>query len=248
MHHRKLWLLAASLIVAQPLAAQNGSTNISGLINIFKAGGNAGAGDGNLPSAITLNAGTGRVLTFSQITGLWGCQASQTFSADGFDAGGNICVGQANINSSGNIAGIQTSGRSMTLVGLFLGPSLPAAAPARLTYTAGDMTLAAYTGIGLGQVFFIGDGRTTNVLGNGAQGGTVQQFLVPDGATRLFLGVADGCGFLVDPACYNDNSGSLSVFYDISPLQTTVPEPSSVALMAMGLGAVGLVVKRRRSH
>ncbi|HEY3242752.1 MAG TPA: hypothetical protein VGM03_05305 [Phycisphaerae bacterium] len=40
---------------------------------------------------------------------------------------------------------------------------------------------------GLRQPFFIGDGLT------GTGSGAVQQFLVPDGATRLFLGTIDGC-------------------------------------------------------
>jgi hypothetical protein len=47
-------------------------------------------------------------------------------------------------------------------------------------------------------VFFIGDGRT------GSGTGAVQQFIVPAGATRLFLGTVDGFG-------WNTNSGAFSV-------------------------------------
>ncbi len=50
----------------------------------------------------------------------------------------------------------------------------------------------------LKQVFFIGDGLT----GNGT--GAAQQFIVPAGATRLFLGPADGTGWV-------NNSGAFTV-------------------------------------
>ena len=51
---------------------------------------------------------------------------------------------------------------------------------------------------GLKQPFFIGDGLT----GHGS--GAVQQFIVPPGATRLFLGTVDGFD-------WNTNSGAFSV-------------------------------------
>jgi len=49
----------------------------------------------------------------------------------------------------------------------------------------------------LQQVFFVGDGRT--------QGGEVQIFHIPEGATRLYFGVLDLAGY-----CY-DNTGMLAV-------------------------------------
>ena len=52
-----------------------------------------------------------------------------------------------------------------------------------------------YSNIQLQQPFLIGDGKTS--------GGTVQRFLVPQNATRLFLGIWDGVQ-------YSNNSGSLS--------------------------------------
>jgi len=57
----------------------------------------------------------------------------------------------------------------------------------------------------LGQVFFIGDGLTGTGKGN------VQKFAVPRGATRLFLGIADGGGFGGPPGCYGDNLGTFQV-------------------------------------
>ena len=50
----------------------------------------------------------------------------------------------------------------------------------------------------LKQVFYIGDGLS----GSGA--GTAQQFVIPAGATRLFLGTVDGHE-------WSSNSGSFSV-------------------------------------
>jgi hypothetical protein len=55
----------------------------------------------------------------------------------------------------------------------------------------------------LGQVFFIGDGLTND--------GVRQIFKVPANATRLFLGVADGMGFVGRPGAYEDNDGSFQV-------------------------------------
>ena len=84
------------------------------------------------------------------------------------------------------------------LVGVFLGPDQPnlSAAPAALnfgTFESRDyLTLSPL----LKQVFFIGDGLTSD--------GRRQQVIVPSGATRLFLGSMDGSGW------YN-NSGSFSV-------------------------------------
>ena len=89
------------------------------------------------------------------------------------------------------------------LVGVFLDDSLPALspAPAEFSYQPAAQTLAP----GLRQVFFIGDGLT------GTGSGTQQQFVVPQGATRLFLGTQDGCK-------WSDNGGSFTVSIDTHPL------------------------------
>ena len=85
------------------------------------------------------------------------------------------------------------------LVGVFLGPSAPSGSPpAGLDFTGNASTFTTLSPA-IGQVFFIGDGLT------GSGSGSVQQFVVPAGATRLFLASSDELG-----GSYN-NSGQFDV-------------------------------------
>jgi Flp pilus assembly protein TadG len=84
-----------------------------------------------------------------------------------------------------------------SLVGMFLDDSAPnlTVAPATVDWTT-QKNNNSYTNLQLKAPFYIGDGKTS--------GGTVQQFTVPPGATRFYIGVWDGLQF-------NNNAGSLSV-------------------------------------
>ncbi len=87
---------------------------------------------------------------------------------------------------------------SDALMGLFLTDTAPdqTTAPAAADWTdAAHANQASYTDLQNQAPFLIGNGQTT--------GGTTQQFLVPPGATRLYLAVWDGVE-------YNNNSGGLS--------------------------------------
>lgn len=97
-------------------------------------------------------------------------------------------------------------------IGVFLNATQPnlSPAPPAFSYLPGAATISP----GLRQPFFIGDGLT------GTGTGTPQGFIVPAGATRLFLGTMDGFQ-------WNNNSGSFS--------GTVVPEPTTFALSAFGL-------------
>ncbi|MBT8074679.1 MAG: hypothetical protein HKP21_13355, partial [Xanthomonadales bacterium] len=65
----------------------------------------------------------------------------------------------------------------------------------------------------LGQVFFIGDGFNSVP--------EAQHFIAPAGATRLFLGIPDGFGFVGQPGAYDDNDGDFEIELDVS-LEVTI--------------------------
>ena len=84
------------------------------------------------------------------------------------------------------------------LLGVFLDANQPSltAAPATRDYTSStSRDQSSYTDILLKQPFYIGDGQTS--------GGATQTFLVPQGATRLYLGTMDGHE-------WSNNSGSIA--------------------------------------
>lgn len=116
-----------------------------------------------------------------------------------------------------------------SLVGVFLGPDRPdlGTAPAALNFQTLGLNFASLSPL-VQQVFFIGNGQTA--------GGDEQTFVVPTGATRLYLAVWDGFGWF-------NNSGAITV--DVQAPTTPVPEPGTWALLAAGLGAIGLRARRR---
>jgi hypothetical protein len=100
------------------------------------------------------------------------------------------------------------------LVGVFLDDRQPDStpAPSALGFCGPGETSFASLSPGLKQVFFIGDGRT----GNGS--GVAQQFIIPSGASRLFLGTADGYSWYY-------NAGSFAV--TVTTIGYTTPSPIS---------------------
>jgi hypothetical protein len=113
------------------------------------------------------------------------------------------------------------------LIGVFLGPAQPdsSAAPGAVLdfSTLASRDFASLSPL-LKQPFFIGDGLRNDAL-------TLQSFVVPVGATRLFVGTMDGFDSF-------NNVGNLEV-----TATTSVPEPTTV--MLVGAGLFGALRRRR---
>jgi hypothetical protein len=129
--------------------------------------------------------------------------------------------------------------RQGPLVGVFLDSNNPGGQPTPSTLNFNVIgTEFAILAPGLGQVFYIGDGKTS--------GGVFQQFIAPTGATRLALGIPDGFGFGGVPGAYDDNDGFYQIRVGIDEIPTGVPIPAALPLFATGLGLLGLVMRRRK--
>ncbi len=207
---------------------------------------------GLFPTATVITPGT-TVLSFA-VTGTTTCGAGVCSPSGGIVAdGANLpfVVGPTTgtditANGSNGISGIKFTGAQMFLVGLFLdastptgtGPFTPTFVSSGGTYNADTAT--SFPAFFLGQVFYIGDGKT----GYNNPAGTTQLWNVPSGATRLFLGFADAFNnFTGAWGAYGDNGGSLNVtITGIVP--ASVPEPGTIMLMGLGLAGLALLRKK----
>jgi len=220
-------LIIAGMAISAVTFAQAGVMVVPGTMNIHGAGLGAppGSNPGILPGLINLDAGTGRTATFSA-TGAINPFGGAPYSGPDGDSGG-----ATDILATGSISGFK-SVRRVPLVGVFLDANAPAGpAPATLDYTLADLQLASYSPL-MNQVFFIGNGWTDL----DALSGTQQVFIVPDAATRLFIGTIDGFSFTGANGFYDDNVGEWDVNYQV------VPEPATM----LGIGAMSLLALRRR--
>ena len=196
--------------------------SVLGTANPFLADPNNPAGDGTVPPFLSV-VGVSSI-TFSN-TGFFAHGTATGQAATSPDGGSTVPI--IPMGSVGGISGWNY--RLNSLVGVFLdhtnvGPAPAAINPAVMNFTSISPLR--------GQVFFIGDGRT------GTGSGTLQQFYVPLGATRLYFAAVDAGG-------WSNNTGTVTVN---ATLATTVPEPSSVAIMGLGLiGLVGFGRRRRRN-
>lgn len=184
---------------------RTGRVFVSAQSNIFIAGAQEvpqlPGGGGQLPEVVSVQ--NGGFVEFPRIEG------TITQNPDLYDyvgADGGTTVG-SQFNPYGWISGLQHSSRAMFLVGVFLGDNAPLAPPPESLHLDGMNDMAEVRDLKIGQIFFIGDGRTAN--------GAIQRFFVPPGATRLFLGFPDHPTDNFDPGYYADNDGLLEVRYAV---------------------------------
>jgi hypothetical protein len=216
-------------------------SNIFGAGKTFAPAPGGGLG-GQLPPMFNFAAGPGKVLTFSSISGNVYVSGFSANSNNGNGDGGYLFG--TNILSYGGISGIRNDNAFAFLVGVFLNDFEPTGTgPLALDFT--NNTSFAELAPQLNQTFFIGDGLT------GSGSGNIQRFLVPDQATRLFLGFADGNSgqefppLPQLPAYYGDNAGSLVANFELQSATESVPEPGTI-LGALACVAWGVTNKRKQ--
>lgn len=171
---------------------------IKGSANIFGAGRETppnpgGGGAGSLPVEILLPEGNNRFVTFDSIYGLIDCcNGTPSFPPDGGS-------GATSVASYNGISGITHESNKLFLTGVFLTDSIPQdPAPERMDATYVDTMDVVQTKIQ--QTFFIGDGRIRNSE-------IKQKFLIPDSASRFYIGILDAYGFNGLPGYFDDNPG-----------------------------------------
>jgi hypothetical protein len=231
---------AISLFSASGLFASSVTVSVPGTANPFLAGVASGSccnGD-TVPGESPSSAGAvtvGATLTFTAVTG--GVSYAGGSPTDGPDGNSGNLIStpdyEGGLTTINNIAGYYHAPVD-ALVGVFLGPNDPTTNPAPALLDFGPGALGTNFGgltPTLQQIFFIGDGLT------GTGSGGVQKFIVPTGATRLYLGVVDGFGWF-------NNSGSISVTVNSNAAVT--PEPAEMSLVLIGLGAVGFAYREAR--
>lgn len=162
------------------------------------------------------------------------------FGAPVFGPGGNGSAG-SNLTAFGGIS--TYIGPQGPLVGVFLSDAVPnGAPPAGLDFSPSGLGIDyASLSPALGQIFYIGDGKTST--------DAFQTFIAPSGSTRLYFGIPDGFGFGGAPGAYDDNDGSYRVHIGVNQAPTpAVPEPETWALMLAGLAVLRFLPRRRRHH
>jgi endoglucanase len=203
---RPLGTAANSAMLGASAAPTSSMVSVTATDAIYGPGNSAMPNGGTMPPVHVLPTGAS-IVTFPAVSGLW---TISTGCGTGGPNGNSGCGLTSDISAYGGISGFRdaTPGAAAgALVGLFLSNATPTTPPPTIDFT-GQHNLPSYSPL-LGQVFFVGDGTTS--------GGGLEQYHVPAGATRLFLGMADASSYHGMPDAYFDNSGTLSVAISATP-------------------------------
>jgi hypothetical protein len=217
MHARNstnITMVAAAMLMVSfatgPASGDNMQVGVPGTANVWLSGqpnGAACCGGDVAPAespAGPIAVSPGQQLTFSasgQVANGPNCPPGNTdqfCTLNGPDGGAFFTVTPPpGTHATNGIAGVNAPLNA--LIGVFLDANQPDpnTTPPSLDFQAIGTGLSSYSP-GLRQPFFIGDGLT------GTGGGQQQTFVVPAGATRLFLGTVDGSG-------WTGNQGSFAV-------------------------------------
>jgi hypothetical protein len=208
-------MLRVTLLTYAPLAVlMAGSASaqttlmVPATANIFAAGQSV-AFSGTLPPVVPFAVGSVEAVTVVAI-GKITLGGGEPYSGPA----GIAFPGGTNLSSFDGISGIIALDRGFFLTGVFLDDSVPAGSgPPILNFTRAEnfMTLRPQ----LFQTFFVGDGL---VATGGTPEATRKIFFVPEGATRFFLGISDGCVLANGPpGCYEDNVGEFEAGVALYP-------------------------------
>lgn len=219
------------------VSGQSASTYVSAKSNPWLAGMPAGSMTQNLrpdkpdvwdyagsepneassPGMISLSSSqifSGQTILFDNVRGSVSNTGSGSGTTPDGDPGYVVNLGTANGTGAGNwpnsVNGISNIKSPMSgLIAVFLSDTEPnnTSAPPALDFS--NPSSRNYTSLApaLKQVFFVGDGRRSN--------GEAQQIVVPDGATRLFIGNMDAWQ-------WNDNTGGYTATISSVSKVTTV--------------------------
>jgi Flp pilus assembly protein TadG len=203
--------------IATVTAGTNDSPTVNATDNPFLAGMPSGSvasnpnphnnpdyapADSPIQANIAINPGS--TLTFDGVNG----GANNFSSSTLYDADGN--TGWICNNSNGSEDGISDMTAPINcLVGVFLDDNQPSLSPAPASLDFSSATARDFSSLKptLKQIFFIGDGRRST--------GEVQNFVVPAGATRLYIATWDSYE-------WNNNVGSFNLTVHTSGKVTMV--------------------------
>jgi hypothetical protein len=207
MLQRTLFRFAPLALIAGCAGAQESySVTIPATANIFAAG-QSDAFSGTLPPGVTFVAGSVDVITVGAI-GKVTLGGGEPYSGPA----GIPFPGGTDLTSYDGLSGIIALDRGFFLTGVFLNNSVPAGSgPPVLNFTGAEnfLTLSPQ----LFQTFFVGNG-----VSEASSGPVPKLFVVPEGATRFFLGISDGCVLANGPpGCYGDNKGEFKAAVTLHP-------------------------------